>query len=328
MKYKHHSIVLLVLLISTLSVRAQRLTALGTFQALGNYANPAATGEGAFLSLTGLWEGQWATIAGHPDLEFLSGQINLGRGRFRPGFGVNFISEKIGKSREYNVSFDAAPTLQLANNMRISLGLRFGWSNLHRNWEEIKLEDPEDPKFIGYSSPRNALFGGFGFYFEKWRKGVDHERLIFLGVAIPNAIGYIYSEETEARIWGENNALFLVQGGGALAILNKYSLRPSGFIGWAPHLIGQRVLFQLNLAVKFHQYRTLAGIGYEHVGHLRAYAEVQPAAGYEVLFGASFGFALQPMMPHDGGSYFFYAKYIIGGRSMGAYDRGFHPTSK
>ncbi|HRN99506.1 MAG TPA: type IX secretion system membrane protein PorP/SprF, partial [Flavobacterium sp.] len=84
--------------------------------------NPAYAGSRGMLSIFGLHRTQWVGLDGAPVTNAFS--MNTPINESRVGLGLSFINDRIGPTKENQISADVSYTIPMANEFKLSFGIK------------------------------------------------------------------------------------------------------------------------------------------------------------------------------------------------------------
>jgi type IX secretion system PorP/SprF family membrane protein len=174
--------------------------------------NPAyVTNETGVINFGLLHRTQWANATGTPKTYTLFAHTPLSK-KIEVGFSL--INDDIGDGilKETNFYVDFAYIIQLADDHKVSLGLKSGFTSLTKNFGSFRF--PNDDIATGYISDDNAFvnqnsilpsFGIGAFY---------HTQKYYFGISAPNFINakHLKKENSFRAIGGEKIHLFVNAG--------------------------------------------------------------------------------------------------------------------
>src|SRR5690554_5442539 len=104
--------------------------------------NPAYAGSRGSLSMLGLYRNQWVGLDGAPETLNFSAHSPIGVQGV--GLGLGFTSDKIGPSSESILTTDFSYTVQMAEELKLSFGLKGGMSIWSLDPNKLNIYDPND----------------------------------------------------------------------------------------------------------------------------------------------------------------------------------------
>jgi type IX secretion system PorP/SprF family membrane protein len=147
--------------------------------------NPAYAGSKRTFVANSLARMQWNSLPGAPRYYNLGMHTPL-VGDFAGG--LNIQTGKIGKFKvaspltETQIALSGAYNKQIANNVRVAVGLRFGLYNYVANLSQLQLDKPGDQVFNNNDYNLTAPMAGFGVYVygDNYFAGVSAPRMVFV----------------------------------------------------------------------------------------------------------------------------------------------------
>ena len=186
-----------------------------------NIINPAYAGSSDVTSIGLLYRDQWVGLDGAPKTGTMNVHFPAGR---NVGLGFSAISDEIGPVSETNLYVDFSYTLNLANENRLSFGIKAGGTFHDIGLANLDLIDPNDPFFANDINENTPNFGA-GIYFYKPNK-------YYLSISAPNILESVHLDTDEYNIGSEFTHLFAAVG--YVFDLNEdFKLKPHAFIKYA-----------------------------------------------------------------------------------------------
>jgi len=141
--------------------------------------NPAYAGSKENLSMGLLYRKQWIEIEDAPTTATFFGHLPVGK---NIGFGLSFISDKIGPVEENNIYTDLSYTLNLGDEHKLAFGLKMGFT-IHNVglFDDINYTLPQPGDVAFSENISNAYFNlgsGFFYYTNKY----------YVGFSVPNIL--------------------------------------------------------------------------------------------------------------------------------------------
>lgn len=137
--------------------------------------NPAYAGSRGVVSIFGLHRTQWIGLDGAPKTNAFS--INSPINNSNLGIGISFINDKIGPTVENQISADVSYTIPMANDYKLSFGLK-GTANLFNlDISKLNPENQLDPTLQDLNNNFTPNLGA-GIYY--------HSDKLYFGFSIPN----------------------------------------------------------------------------------------------------------------------------------------------
>ena len=142
--------------------------------------NPAYAGSRGVLSIAALHRSQWVGLDGAPTTQTLNINSPVGK---RVGLGLSIVNDEIGNGTNQETLFDAvfSYTLSLANNAKLSFGLKAGGHLL--NIDFAKLQGYTEEQAASNLASIDKKFSpnvGAGIYY--------HNNKFYAGLSVPNIL--------------------------------------------------------------------------------------------------------------------------------------------
>lgn len=177
MKKSYLAIITLILL-GSLSGRAQQDPQYTQYMYNTQVVNPAYAGNREALSIALLGRTQWVGFDGAPTTGTFT--INSPIGVLENmGLGLSIVSEKIGPSNESNIDIDYSYSIQTSAEGKLSFGLKAGIDLLNVDFNKLHLNpDTPDPEFQFNIDNRLQPQVGAGIYYNTEK--------FYAGLSVPN----------------------------------------------------------------------------------------------------------------------------------------------
>lgn len=257
--------------------------------------NPAYAGTRESLSIIGLYRNQWVGLEGAP--ETLNFTAHSPVGIQGVGLGLAFTSDKIGPTVESIVSTDFSYNLNLTEKLKLSFGIKGGFSLLDFDPSKLVIYNPNDYDLAldNYSSP----IVGVGFYL--------HSKTWYFGLSTPNILETEYYDEVQVSTATEKMNLYFIAG--YVAQLNpRLKLKPAVLlksVQGAPMAIDVSVNALLKERITF-------GLAY------RLDAAVSALAGFQIdnniMIGYAYDYDTTPLGNYNSGSHEIFLRFELGTR--------------
>lgn len=156
----------IILITTTISVRAQQDAQFTHYMYNQTYYNPAFTGLSNSNSLTAIHRSQWfgyqgtVNSSGAPTTQFISynGRTNLWNG----GFGAYVVNDQLGAANNLEIQLSASYIIDLNDNSSLTFGLKAGMFSTSINFDELVVVDPND-NLVGVSGKESQINPDIGF---------------------------------------------------------------------------------------------------------------------------------------------------------------------
>lgn len=181
--------VVLVVVFSTVNLKAQQDAQYTQYMYNMNILNPAYAGSEGTLNIGILGRLQWTGFEGAP--KTLTASVNAPVGN-NVGLGFSVIADKIGPVDEQNVFADFSYTLQLTESANLAFGIKGGFTFLNADLVGLDLGDNiVDEAFSDNINKTSANFGaGLFYYTDKF----------YAGLSMPNMLKTKHFEKTNGYI--------------------------------------------------------------------------------------------------------------------------------
>lgn len=179
-----------------------------------NVVNPAYAGSKETLSMTALYRKQWSGLEGAPETITFSGHSPI---TDEVGLGLSVISDELGPVKETNVAADFSYTLQVAENLKLALGIKAGATFHDVGLNDLELQDPDDPFFSeNINNTYPAVGAGAFFYGDNF----------YVGLSVPNFLTSVHLDENGLKYGSETNHYFATAGY-VFQVSENVKLKPS-----------------------------------------------------------------------------------------------------
>lgn len=229
--------------------------------------NPAYAGSRDLLSSTLFYRNQWTGFEGAPVT--LNASVHAPF-RNNGAWGISVFNDRIGIQSQNMINFNYAYRVS-GSKGNLSLGLSGGVYQFSYNYNDLKLDQQNDPLFQGNETHR--LFNaGFGAYYQSSKMA--------LGFSVPHLFNRQLFDQTSFRAVNPNNHMF-VTGSYILPISNDYRFKPSAMLKYV-----RNAPLQADLNATIIYKNTLyMGVSY------RTYREVSIMVQYQLNKSWWFGYA-------------------------------------
>jgi type IX secretion system PorP/SprF family membrane protein len=181
--------------------------------------NPAIAGTVSGLNLSLLSRHQWVGMDGAPASYSFGAHTPYIKQNM--GLGLNVMTDKAGPLRITHFTGSYAYQITVVEGLRLSMGLKAGFSSYNAAIGNIRVNDPSDPNFQGDEN-RVSPNMGVGFYL--------YHDLYYAGFSAPRLIEPRFNKEY--RESGEPyNPQFYLMGGYNFKLNRDWDILPSMLIG-------------------------------------------------------------------------------------------------
>ena len=163
--------------------------------------NPAYAGSHEAISASFLYRNQWVNVDGAPNTTTFSLHSPLGNERI--GLGVQFLSDKIGVSKQKVANISASYILPLTDESNLSFGLSAGMDMIEYDFNDLELGGTNDVYFDPSNNINdNKANVGAGIYY--------YSKKTFLGLSVPRILQNEYGKGPSKLI--QNRHLYVYGG--------------------------------------------------------------------------------------------------------------------
>ncbi|MDW5289141.1 type IX secretion system membrane protein PorP/SprF [Formosa sp. PL04] len=257
--------------------------------------NPAYAGSRGSLSMLGLYRNQWVGLDGAP--ETLNFSANSPIGVKRVGLGVGFISDKLGPSSESLLSIDFSYTIELANDLKLALGAKAGFSLWSLDPNKLNIYDQSDYPVNQENFSAPIIGAGLYLYSEKW----------YVGLSTPNFLQTTHYDDVQVSTFTEKTHIYLI-GGYVFDVNRDLKLKPAVL---AKAVVGAPVAIDVSLNALIYEKFTL-GLGY------RLDATISGLLGFQItnniMIGYSYDYDTTELGNYNSGSHELFLRFELGTR--------------
>ena len=189
-----------------------------------NVINPAYAGSTDLTSIGLLYRDQWGGLDGAPKTATMNIHFPAGN---NVGLGFSAIADEIGPVSETNLYVDFSYTLNLANENKLSFGIKAGGTFHDIGLVDLALIDPNDPFFSADINENTPNFGA-GIYFFKPNK-------YYVSFSVPNILESVHLDANGYKLGSEAVHLFSAVGY-VFDINENFKLKPHAFMKYAPEV--------------------------------------------------------------------------------------------
>jgi type IX secretion system PorP/SprF family membrane protein len=182
--------------------------------------NPAYAGTGGVLNAMITTRHQWVGFDDAPSTQTFTIHTPVSSANF--GAGLSFIHDKIGPVTNTTAFLDYAYHLHLNRQVKLSLGLKGGFSHYQKDLSRYITEVGADDN--AYSEPSETSFlPNFGFGAYAW------SGRFYFGLSIPRLIENQFDKDKQSgsTLIPKENRLYMLMGGLAIPIHRELVLKPS-----------------------------------------------------------------------------------------------------
>lgn len=171
------TIILLILVLDSVSAQQDAQYTQYMFNTLA--VNPAYAGSRGQLSIAALYRSQWVGLDGAPKTQTINLHSPIRNSNL--GYGVSIVNDQIGDGvvQETYIDGTVSYTLKLAQDRKLSFGVKVGGNLLNLDFEKLRKIDDEVVETDNIDNKFSPNFG-LGFYY--------HTNKFYLGVSAPNLV--------------------------------------------------------------------------------------------------------------------------------------------
>ena len=260
--------------------------------------NPAYAGSRGSLNVLGVYRNQWVGLDGAP--ETLNFSANSPIGIKGVGLGLGFTSDKLGPSKESIITADFSYTINMAEELKLSFGVKGGLSLWNLDPNKLTIYNPNDYSLRqdNHSSP--IIGAGFYLNTEQW----------YLGISTPNFLETKQYEEVQVSTAMEKMHMYFI--GGYVFTLNpNLKLKPAVL---AKAVKGAPLAIDVSANALLYEKATF-GLAY------RFDAAVSAMAGFQVsdniMIGYAYDYTTTELGNYNSGSHEIFLRFELGTRLRG-----------
>lgn len=163
--------------------------------------NPAYAGSRGVMSIFGLHRTQWVGLDGAPVTNAFS--INTPINESRIGVGLSFVSDKIGPTKESNISADVSYTIPMANEYKLSFGVKASANFFNLDRSMLNPQNPADDHLQAIDNEFSPNIGA-GVYL--------HSDKFYAGISVPAFIQTTRYSDNDFAINQERLNFYFISG--------------------------------------------------------------------------------------------------------------------
>ncbi|WP_324309591.1 type IX secretion system membrane protein PorP/SprF [Xanthomarina sp.] len=255
--------------------------------------NPAYAGSRGSLNILGVYRNQWVGLDGAPETLNFSAHSPIGvKG---VGLGVGFTSDKIGPSSESILTTDFSYTVQMAEELKLSFGLKGGMSIWSLDPNKLNIYDPNDYNLRQENNSSPIIGAGFYVHTEKW----------YVGISSPNFLETEHYDDVQVSTAMEKTHLYLI--GGYVFDLNpNLKLKPAALV---KAISGAPLAIDISANALLYEKVTF-GLAY------RLDAAVSALAGFQIsenmMVGYAYDYDTTELGNYNNGSHEIFLRFELG----------------
>ena len=260
--------------------------------------NPAYAGTRGSLSMTGLYRNQWVGLKGAP--ETLNFSLNSPIGVRGVGLGLGFTSDKLGPSTESLITADFSYTIQVAEELNLSFGIKGGISLFSLDPNKLNIYNPNDYDLTRENSASPVVGGGLYLHSNRW----------YLGLSSPNFLETDHYDDIKVSTATEKSHIYFI-GGYVFDLSNSIKLKPAVLV---KAVSGAPLAIDISANALINNSFTL-GLAY------RLDAAVSAMAGFQIneniMVGYAYDYETTDLGSYNNGSHEIFLRFELGTRLKG-----------
>ncbi len=163
--------------------------------------NPAYAGSRGALSIFGLHRTQWVGLDGAPVTNAAS--INTPFNDSRLGAGLSFVTDKIGPTKETNISADISYTIPTSETFKLSFGVKASANLFNLDRSMLNPENPADDHLQSIDNEFSPNIGA-GIYL--------HSDKFYAGISVPAFLQTTRYSDNDFAVNQERLNFYLISG--------------------------------------------------------------------------------------------------------------------
>ena len=163
--------------------------------------NPAYAGSRGVLSIFGLHRTQWVGLDGAPVTNAFTVHSPIGESRL--GLGLEFLTDRIGPTKESNITADVSYTIPTSESYKLSFGVKVTGNFFSLDESMLTPQEQNDPNLQGVSNQFSPNIGA-GVYF--------HGDKFYAGLSVPNFIETTRYSDNDRKINQERLNYYFITG--------------------------------------------------------------------------------------------------------------------
>ena len=257
--------------------------------------NPAYAGSRGSLSILGVYRNQWVGLDGAP--KTLNFSMHSPIGVQGVGLGIGFTSDQIGPSSESLVTADFSYTIPMANDLKLSFGMKGGVSIWDLDPNKLNIYDPNDYDLRQQNNSSPVVGVGLYLHTEKW----------YVGLSSPNMLETQHYDDVQVSTATEKTHVYLI-GGYVFDINPNFKLKPAIL---AKAVVGAPLALDFSANALLNDNLTF-GLAY------RLDAAVSALAGFQIsdhiMIGYSYDYDTTALGNYNDGSHEIFLRFELGTR--------------
>ncbi|MDX1774887.1 type IX secretion system membrane protein PorP/SprF [Oceanihabitans sediminis] len=260
--------------------------------------NPAYAGTRGSLSMVGVYRNQWVGLSGAP--ETVNFSVNSPIGVQGVGLGLGFTSDKLGPSTESLITADFSYTIQVAEELNLSFGIKGGISLFSLDTNKLNIYNPNDYDLTRENSASPVVGGGLYLHSNRW----------YLGLSSPNFLETDHYDDIKVSTATEKSHIYFI-GGYVFDLSNSIKLKPAVLV---KAVSGAPLAIDISANALINNSFTL-GLAY------RLDAAVSAMAGFQIneniMVGYAYDYETTDLGSYNNGSHEIFLRFELGTRLKG-----------
>lgn len=246
--------------------------------------NSAYAGSRGHMAIVGLYRTQWVGIDGAPTNQTFSIDTPVGK---KVGLGFSILNDELGPSQEFYVDANFSYTIDLADDRRLSFGVKGGVRLLDIDWSKGIYDDPDA---VFQQNINNKLLPtiGAGLYL--------HSDRSYIGLSVPNFFTDQHYDEISESVAAERLHFFLI-GGHVFDLGARTKFKPAFLV---KHVVGAPLIFDLSANFMFNENFRL-GAAYRWDDSISGLIGFQ--LGPKLLIGYSYDYTTTDLTNYNNGTH-------------------------
>ena len=284
-----------LLLVLSLSLKAQQRPAYSQYMFNGLAFNPAYAGSQKQFHAMAIIRSQWVNFEGAPKTQLLSTHAPIDRKNI--GLGMLISHEQIGVHTDWSAYASYAYQIKFKQGRMLSLGLQGGLNHRQSDFTKLTVQAGTDP-LIGYYKKVTPNVGT-GIYYSTPTAyaGVSSPYLVENKTFRANGDGSI-SQNRESRY-------YYVAAGKVLFLSPKVQMMPSGLLR-----LQDKMPVGFDLGLNFY-YNNILGMGFSYRNGDSIIGLFQMTLNENFVFGYAYDYTLSSLRNHTQGSHEVMLSYRI-----------------
>ena len=266
---------LLVLVICLFFVRtanAQQYPIYSQYVFNGLILNPAYAGSHVQLSTSLMYRNQWVNFDGAPQTLFLTSHTSLFNEKV--GLGLIISDDRIGSYSNQNIYGSYSFIIKMPRG-KFAMGLQTGVNILSADYDDLNLDDPNDPSFTNIENRVKPNFGAGVYYYNKH---------FYAGFSVPFLINSGFENiELENALDNIRSARYYFLTGGLNIPLNRFEtirFQPSALLRGQE---GQPLNLDLNASFVLYDLLNI-GASYRNIDAVVTFVDIKVSKSFHFSY--------------------------------------------